>query len=158
MKTSAQEIIEVERVIHARPETVFAYFTDPERFILWQGVDAQLDPRPGGQFRVTVTGRSRVVASGRYVEVDPPNRIVFTWGWEQIDGLPDGMNGLLPGTSTVEVTLAATDGGTILRLRQTGLRTDPEREVHIRGWEQTLKRLVVVAAGGDPGPDPLAEL
>lgn len=158
MKTSAEEIIEVERRIAARPETVFAYFTDPDRFILWQGVDAELDPRPGGVFRVTVTGKSQVVASGRYVEVDPPKRIVFTWGWEQLDGLPDGMNGLLPGTSTVEVTLMAQEEGTILRLRQTGLRTDPEREVHIRGWGQTLDRLAVVAAGGDPGPDPLAEL
>ncbi len=158
MKMSAQEVVEVERHIAARPETVFAYFTDPERFIRWQGTDAQLDPRPGGLFRVTVTGKSRVVARGRYVEVDPPRRIVFTWGWEQLDGLPEGMDGLLPGTSTVEVTLIPEDGGTVLKLRQTGLRTDPEREIHLRGWDQTLDRLVVVAAGGDPGPDPMAEL
>ena len=158
MRTSAQEIIEVERRIAAKPETVFAYFTDPERFVMWQGADAELDPRPGGVFRVTVTGKSRVVARGRYVEVDPPRRIVFTWGWEQIDGLPEGMDGLLPGTSTVEVDLLADGDATILHLRQTGLRTDPERQIHIRGWDQTLDRLVVVAGGGDPGPDPLAEL
>ena len=64
------------------------------------------------------------------------------------------------GTSFTSTNDAGGDenGGTILHLRQTGLRTDPEREVHIQGWEQTLDRLVVVAAGGDPGPDPLAEL
>ena len=158
MKASAEDTIEVERRIAAAPETVFAYFTDPERFCMWQGVDAELDPRPGGLFRVTVTGRSRVVERGEYVEVEPPNRIVFTWGWEQIDGLPDGMGGLLPGTSTVEVDLFAEGDGTILRLRQSGLRTDPERNIHIRGWEQTLDRLVKVAVGEDPGPDPLADL
>ena len=158
MKAETENMIEVERRIEARPETVFAYFTDPERFIRWQGFDAELDPRPGGTFRVTVTGRSRVVARGEYVEVDPPKRIVFTWGWEQIDGLPDGMAGLLPGTSTVEVTLAPEGKGTILRLRQSGLRTDPERAIHMQGWEQTLKRLVIVAEGGDPGPDPMADL
>ena len=114
--------------------------------------------RPGGLFRVTVTGRSRVVARGRYVEVDPPRRIVFTWGWEQIEGLPDGMVGLLPGTSTVEVDLQADGDSTILHLRQSGLRSDPEREVHIRGWDQTLDRLMIVASGSDPGPDPLSEL
>ena len=157
MKTS-EGMIEVEKRIAARPETVFAYFTDPERFCMWQGVDAELDPRPGGLFRVTVTGRSRVVAKGEYVEVDPPSRIVFTWGWEQIEGLPDGMDGLLPGTSTVEVTLEPAGEDTILRLRQTGLRTDPERNIHIQGWEQTLDRLVIVASGGDPGPDPMREL
>ncbi len=158
MKTSAEDVIEVRRRIAARPETVFEYFVDPERFLLWQGFDAELDPRPGGLFRVTVTGRSRVVARGEYLEVDPPSRIVFTWGWEQIDGLPEGMGGLLPGTSTVEVTLEAEGDATILRLRQSGLRTDPEREIHLRGWDQTLDRLVIAASGGDPGPDPLAEL
>jgi uncharacterized protein YndB with AHSA1/START domain len=151
-------MIEVEKRIAARPETVFAYFTDPERFCMWQGVDAELDPRPGGLFRVTVTGRSRVVAKGEYVEVRPPSRVVFTWGWEQIEGLPEGMDGLLPGTSTVVVELEADGDGTILRLRQSGLRTDPEKEVHIGGWEQTLDRLVKVASGGDPGPDPMREL
>jgi uncharacterized protein YndB with AHSA1/START domain len=158
MKTSAENQIEVERRIAARPETVFSYFTDPVKFCKWQGVDAELDARPGGTFRVTVTGRSRVVARGTYVEVEPPNRVVFTWGWEQIDGLPEGMAGLLPGTSTVEIDLVADGDATLLRLRQSELRTDPEREVHIQGWEQTLDRLVIVAAGGDPGPDPLAEM
>ena len=158
MKAPAEDEIEVERRIEARPETVFAYFIDPERFLKWQGVDAELDPEPGGLFRVTVTGRSRVVARGEYVEVDPPKRVVFTWGWEQIEGLPDGMDGLLPGTSTVEVTLEPAGEGTILRLRQSGLRTDPEKKVHIEGWGTVLDRLTIVAAGGDPGPYPLAEL
>lgn len=158
MKASPEDTIEVERRIAARPEIVFSYFTDPDRFCMWQGTDAELDPRPGGLFRVTVTGRSRMVARGEYVEVVPPKRIVFTWGWEQIEGLPEGMDGVLPGTSTVEVELQADGDGTILRLRHSGLRTDPERAVHTRGWDLTLERLVVVAAGGDPGPDPLAEI
>ncbi|MGH2711049.1 MAG: SRPBCC family protein [Actinomycetota bacterium] len=157
MKASAQDAIEVERRIAARPETVFSYFTDPLKFNAWQGVDAELDPQPGGLFRVTVTGRSRVVARGEYVEVDPPRRIVFTWGWEQINGLPDGF-GVLPGTSTVEVDLVADGDATILKLRHSGLRTDPERAIHMQGWGQTLDRLVVVAQGGDPGPDPLEDL
>ncbi|MGH2684911.1 MAG: SRPBCC family protein [Actinomycetota bacterium] len=158
MRASAEDVVELERRIVAPPETVFSYFTDPERFCRWQGVDAELDPRPGGTFRLTVTGRSRVVARGEYVEVDPPRRVVFTWGWDQIDGLPGGMAGLMPGTSTVEVDLVADGDTTILRLRHSGLPAEAEQRVHTEGWALTLDRLVIVAAGGDPGPDPFVDL
>jgi uncharacterized protein YndB with AHSA1/START domain len=150
--------IELERRIAARPETVFAYFTDPERYMRWQGVDAELDPRPGGVYRVTVTGRSRTVASGVFVEVDPPKRIVFTWGWEPRGGLPDGMNEVPPGTSTVEVDLVADGDGTVLRMRHSGLPTEEACRFHQVGWDGSLDRLVVAAAGGDPGHDPLFDL
>ena len=155
---TAWDVVEVERRIAAPPEMVFPYFTDPERFLRWQGFDADLEPRPGGTFRVTVTGRSRVVARGVFVEIDPPRRIVFTWGWEQLDGLPDGMKGLDPGESTVEVTFAPDGEGTIVRLRHSGLSTDPERRIHGDGWATAMDRLVIAAAGGDPGADPLADL
>ncbi|MBV8386016.1 MAG: SRPBCC domain-containing protein, partial [Acidimicrobiia bacterium] len=62
-------VVEVERRIAAPPEIVFSYFTDPDRYRIWQGVDADLDPRPGGLFRVRMTGRSRHIATGEYVEV-----------------------------------------------------------------------------------------
>jgi uncharacterized protein YndB with AHSA1/START domain len=153
--TTTEGIIELERHIAARRETVFSYFTDPDRYRLWQGVDAELDPRPGGIFRVTMTGRSRTVARGVFVEIDEPKRVVFTWGWEQIDGLPDGMH-LQPGTSTVEVDLVADGDETILRMRHSGLPTDAACQFHTHGWSMTLDRLVLVAEGSDPGPYPLA--
>lgn len=156
--TTAEHLLQVERRIAARPEIVFSYFTDPVRYRLWQGVDAELDPRPGGVFRVTMTGRSRVVARGTFLEVDPPTRLVFTWGWEPATDAPHGMRGLVPGASTVEVVLAPDGEGTLLRLRHGGLPTDASLEFHNRGWDLTLGRLEVVATGGDPGPNPLAEL
>lgn len=157
MKTTAEGVIELERRVAARPETVFSYFTDPERYRMWQGVDAELDPRPGGIFRVTQTGRSRVVARGEFVEVEPPRRLVFTWGWEQVEGLPEGMAGLEPGTSTVEVDLVPDGDGTILRLRHSGLPSEACCRVHTAGWDVTLDRLVVAGAGGDPGVNPFAD-
>ncbi len=157
--TPSSFVVEIERRIDARPETVFSFFTDPERYRLWQGVDAELDPRPGGVFRVIETGRTRMVARGVFVEVRPPTRLVFTWGWEPSDPLPDYAVGLPPGTSTVEVDLVADGEGTILRLRHSGLpRTEAVRQVHVYGWESTLDRLAVAAGGGDPGPYALAEL
>lgn len=159
MTTATEGVVEIERRIAARPETVFAYFTDPERYRQWQGVDAELDPRPGGIFRVRVSGRSHTAARGEYVEVDPPTRLVFTWGWEQHDDIGDGMRGIAPGSSTVEVVLAPDGDATILRMRHTGLPTTAAaQEVHSYGWSMTLDRLVAVAAGADPGPYSLTDL
>ena len=143
-------VVEIERRIAAAPETVFAYFTDPERYVRWQGLDARLDPRPGGEFRVTMSGRSNTVATGTFVEIDPPRRLVFTWGWEERGPLPVTA-AVPPGSSTVEVDLVPDGDGTILRLRHSGLATPDARAFHTYGWGVTLERLVVTAAGGDPG-------
>lgn len=157
MKAPAQDVVEIEKRIAARPEIVFSFFTDAELLSRWQGFEAEIDPRPGGIFRVTQTGRSRIVARGEYVEVDAPKRVVFTWGWEQIDGLPDGIRGLLPGTTTVEVELEPDGDGTILRLRHKGLPGEEARQVHIAGWALALRRLRAASAGRDPGPHPFAD-
>jgi len=132
--------------IDARPETVFAFFVDPEKMRRWKGTEARLEPRPGGIYRVNVSARD--VAVGTYVEIDPPKRVVFTWGWEGDEHVP-------PGSSTVEVTLTADGEGTIVRLVHRDL---PEHAgpKHAEGWEHFLPRLQVAAAGGDPGPDPWA--
>jgi|SRR4051812_11064698 uncharacterized protein YndB with AHSA1/START domain len=145
-------VIELERRIAARPETVFRYFVDPERYQRWHGVEAELDPRPGGIFRVRMTNTTRQTARGVYKEIDPPHRIVFTWGFEGIHALP-------PGTSTVEIIFEPDgDDGTILRLRHSGLPTEDLCQFHTWGWGFTLDRLQIAAPGGDPGPYPHADL
>ncbi len=131
--------------IDARPEIVYAYFTDPEKMVLWKGVAALLDPRPGGMYRVDINGHD--VVRGAYVEVVPYRRVVFTWGWEG-EGSP-----LPPGTSTVEVTLIPDGQGTRVRLRHLGLPAE-QRPQHAEGWEHYLARLAIAASGGDAGPDP----
>ena len=142
--------VELERRIAAPPETVFSYFVDPEKYSRWQGVGAELDPRPGGLFRVTMTNRSGRVASGVFLEVEPPKRVVFTWGWEGIESLP-------PGVSTVEVVLEGDGDGTVVRLRHSGLPSDTSCQFHAWGWNLTLDRLMVAGEGGDPGPYPHAD-
>jgi uncharacterized protein YndB with AHSA1/START domain len=154
--TSTEGVIELERRIAARPETVFGFFTDADRYRRWQGVDAELDPRPGGIFRVRVTGQSQMIASGHFLVVEPPERVVFTWGWEDNDALAD-MH-LPPGSSRVEVEFVPDGDGTIVRLRHSGLATVPMCQFHTGGWTLSLDRLVLVVEGRDPGPDPLANL
>jgi uncharacterized protein YndB with AHSA1/START domain len=144
-------VVEVERRIGAAPETVFSYFTDAERYRLWQGVDAELDPRPGGSFRVAMTGHSGQIVRGEYLEVDAPRRVVFTWGYE-------GNAGLVPGDSTVEVVLEPDGDGTLLRMRHSGLPSETACQFHLWGWDLSLDRLAAVAQGGDPGTNPFAAL
>jgi uncharacterized protein YndB with AHSA1/START domain len=110
-------VIEIERWIEARPETVFSYFIDPERFLGWQGQDALIDPHPGGSFQVSIGGHSGVVR-GEFLEVVAPSRLVFTWGWEGTTCVDQGLATLLAGPSVVEISLESQRGGTLLRLSQ----------------------------------------
>ncbi len=145
MTSKEEEAVEVQVRIAARPETIFPYLTEPEKMVLWQGVSADLQARPGGVYRVNVTGTN--IAVGEYLEVVPNQRVVFTWGWE---GSP-----LPPGSSTVEISLIPDGSGTIVRLRHSGLPPD-QRQPHTEGWDHYLERLTTVAEGRDPGPDPWA--
>lgn len=141
--------LEVSIKVEASPATVFRYFTDRDRLLQWQGVSAEIDPRPGGIYKVDVTGRD--VAVGEFVEVVPDERVVFTWGWEGNDGVP-------PGSSTVEVTLTPQGDDTIVKLRHFGLPDEDAAKQHTEGWDHYLERLQVVAAGGDPGRDSYLDL
>jgi len=137
--------IEKEVWIAARPETIFPFLTDPKKLVLWKGLDAILDPRPGGIYRCIVNPGN--IARGEYMAVVPFTLVRFTWGWEG-EGSP-----VPPGASIVEITLIPQGSGTLLRLRHSGL-PETERPQHAVGWDHFLQRLTVVAAGGDPGPDP----
>ncbi len=71
------ESIAVEReiAIAASPETVWTFLVDPDKVVHWMGLSASFDPRPGGQYRVEVNpGR---VATGEFVEVEPPRLLVL---------------------------------------------------------------------------------
>jgi uncharacterized protein YndB with AHSA1/START domain len=130
--------------VDAKPETVFAFFTDPEKLTRWLAVEATLDPRPGGVCHQTHRGEDGLYyMRGEFVEVSPPARLVFTWGFTNPE------IGVDPGASTVEVTLEPRGGGTRVRLVHRDLPAS-EFESHDQGWEGMLGRLAVAAAGGDP--------
>lgn len=74
------------RILPAPPAVVFAAWTDAESLKEWMCPGstsvpvAELDMRVGGQFRIIMRGEKReYVHSGEYLEIDPPNRLVFTW-------------------------------------------------------------------------------
>ena len=141
---SGTETVEHEIRIEARPETVFAYFTDPARMVRWMGTDAVLDPRPAGVCRLSMAAGA--VISGEFVEVVPFSRVVFTWGWEgDLFRVP-------PASTRVEVSLVPDGDATIVRIVHHELPA-VAAAAHAAGWEHYAERLKVAATGGDPGPD-----
>jgi len=141
-------VLVVERRVSVPPEVVFSYFTDSEKWLAWQGTEAQIELMPGGIWRVNVTGDG--FASGRVVEVVENERVVFTWGWEG-EGPP-----VPPGSSTVAIELVPEGDGTLIRVTHSDLPPE-EIEIHRYGWEHYAGRLAAVAEGRDPGPNRLGD-
>jgi uncharacterized protein YndB with AHSA1/START domain len=139
-------LAECEVRIDASPDVVFDFLIDEDKMLLWKGVRAELDPRPGGIFKVEVT--PGWVALGEYTEIDRPRLVAFTWGWEG-EGSPVAV-----GSSLVRITLEPDGGGTLLSLVHAGLPSEEMLDAHNDGWRHFLARLQIAAVGGDPGPDP----
>lgn len=133
----------LERRVSAPPDKVFTYFTEPDKWLAWQGTEAEIELVAGGLWRVNVTGEG--FASGRVVEVVENERVVFTWGWEQGPPVP-------PGSTTVAIELVPDGGGTLIRLTHSDLPPD-QIEVHRHGWDHYISRLANVSVGRDPGPN-----
>ena len=130
----------IVREIHIRatPETVFEFFTDAGKLTRWLATEATLDPRPGGvchQEHAREDGSGgRYHMRGEFLEVSPPERVVFTWGFTDPDvGVP-------PGSSVVDVTLTPDGDGTRLRLEHRDLPV-AAIDSHSGGWTGMLERL-----------------
>jgi uncharacterized protein YndB with AHSA1/START domain len=133
-----------EILIDATPDTIWPFLTEPDKQVQWHGTVAEIDPRPGGVYRVLVMGQYQT--AGEYVEVVPKEKVVFTFGWEQ-EGNP-----VQPGSTTIEITLHPEGDKTRVRLVHRGLPDDVVSD-HSQGWDHYLGRLAIAATGGNPGPD-----
>jgi uncharacterized protein YndB with AHSA1/START domain len=128
--------------IDAPPERVWEYFTKPDALLQWMGEYALLEPEAGGQFTVNIQGAP---VRGRFLRLDPPRRLLISWGYAGSDRLP-------PGASTVEIRLTPDGTGTRVDLEHRHLPS-AEEPGHAIGWVHYLARLTA-AAIGDAGPDP----
>jgi uncharacterized protein YndB with AHSA1/START domain len=152
MASATETALVRELTIDAQPETVWQFLVDAEKATAWMGIDATVEPRPGGVYRVEVL--PGIVASGAFVEVDAPSRLVFTWGWEPstLDGHPGSV--VTPGLSTIEISLEPDGDGTHLRFVHRDLQNPEATASHADGWDHYLPRLAAAASGADPGRDP----
>jgi uncharacterized protein YndB with AHSA1/START domain len=121
--------------IDAEPRVVFEHLVTVDGMLAWMGQRATLDPTPGGAFEIDIDGAP---VRGTYLEIDPPRRVVVSWGEEGNSSFPAG-------SSQVEFTLTPVGAGTRVELRHTGL---PESKAagYAQGWEHFLRRLAVAAS------------
>ena len=135
--------VDVSISIDAPIEVVFDFLTVPEMAMRWMGHEGEIDPRPGGLYRVRFSDDT--VAVGEYVEVTPHSTVSWTWGWEDDDAIP-------PGSTLVTFSLVPGDtiGTTVVTVAHTGLPDEPSATKHGSGWRFWGRRLAVQAMGGDP--------
>jgi uncharacterized protein YndB with AHSA1/START domain len=118
-----------ELAIEAPAEVVWRLLTTGEGLVRWVGPEAAADPVPGGGLRWVHPNGATVV--GRFLELVPHRRLVFTYGWE------GGRMGVPPGSTTVAIELSEEDGVTTLRLTHRGLPPAAVTD-HERGWAYFL--------------------
>jgi uncharacterized protein YndB with AHSA1/START domain len=148
--SSATTTVHVSRELAAPRDEVFRTWTEPDLFKRWftppgnASVTADLDVRPGGAYRITVErtelvpGTSYIV--GNYLEVDPPKRLVFTFGWEEPPPV-EGLEALETLDSRVTVQFRDLGASTELSITHERLDSPELRDFHRFGWETTLDQL-----------------
>lgn len=122
--------------IRAPREGVFRYFTDSRRFAAWWGAGSSIDPRPGGAVRIRYP--NGVEASGEVLEIEPPARIVFSYGYASGQPIP-------PNASRVTIDLFEEGDGTRLELRHEFAEA-AVRDQHVQGWRYQLAVFANVVA------------
>jgi len=140
--TIAERELVVSRIIDAPRVLVFKAWTEPEHVARWWGprgfttTYSKMDIRPGGTFRVCMRSPEGTDhwKRGVYREIVAPERLVFTFAWEDAAGNPG--HELL-----TTVTFAEHGNGTKLTLRQAVFQTTEACESHRGGWTSTLERL-----------------
>ena len=128
-----------EILVKAEPSTIFPFLIEPD-LQSWLGTEVELDPRPGGTYKVTYVGNHH--ALGEFVEVVENEKVVFTFGWNE-PGHP-----IPAGSTQVAITLIPDGDETLVRLVHSGLPEDAIAD-HENGWQFFLDRLATVSSGGE---------
>lgn len=129
---------DLERAVEilAPRETVFRFFTDNARWAKWWGAGSTIEPHSGG--KVHIRYPNGVEASGEVIEIVPPARIVFTFGYASGQPIP-------PGASRVTIRLEAITGATrVLLLHE--FSDSSARDQHLQGWRFQLSLFANVVA------------
>lgn len=127
-----------ERTINAPQKKVFNAWLDPEmlRKFMTPGPDmtvpkASNDPKTGGHFDIVMqSGENEIPHSGKYLEIDPHDRIVFTW-----------VSPYSVDDSTVTLTFSSVAGGTHVTLTHLRFLDAETRDNHLGGWNGILAAL-----------------
>jgi uncharacterized protein YndB with AHSA1/START domain len=153
-KEEGWTVLQVRHTFRAPRERVFRAWLDPEQLRQWltgpggTSPHAEVDPREGGEFRITMTSKvGKVVAKlrgedefvhmiGRYVEISPPERLVFTMGWDEFPFVHMDRE-----ASTVTVDFHEQGEQTEVVLTHERQPNRRVRAFHSFGWRGSLRKL-----------------
>ncbi|MFD6071976.1 SRPBCC domain-containing protein, partial [Amycolatopsis lurida] len=83
----------ITRLLDAPRELVFRVWTDPDHLAQWWGptgfraTSCTVNLTEGGKWRICMSdGETEFWASGVYHEIVPPERLVFSFAWEEPEG------------------------------------------------------------------------
>jgi len=150
-KTATHEL-QITRVFDAPRELVWKVWTDPEHMKHWAGprqffaTNIENDPRPGGKWRLclhtdgidTGDGQLRkfdLRQGGENREVIAPERLVYTFKWEDNPGMSSNVE------TVVTVTFEENRGKTTMNFHQAFFVTTGDRDGHMRGWNSCFDKL-----------------
>ncbi|MFF0156446.1 SRPBCC domain-containing protein [Streptomyces sp. NPDC005263] len=137
--------LHLQRVLRAPRPVVFRLVTEPQELAKWWGPEGftipsvDSDVRPGGAYRIAMQppeGASFHLV-GEFLEVVPPERLSYTFRWEDPD----------PEDRETVVTLSLRDIGDTsveLVLDQGDFATERRRVLHDEGWTQGLDKLAAL--------------
>ena len=134
--------LHLERVLPAPRPRVFEACTEPELLAKWWGPKGftskgiESDLRVGGSYRIAMQPPEGELfyLAGEYREVDPPNRLAYTFIWEDPD--PDDRETVV----TISLRDAARES-TEFVLDQSPFATQARHDLHQAGWTEGLVRL-----------------
>jgi uncharacterized protein YndB with AHSA1/START domain len=133
---SGAELV-IRRVIAVPREEVFAAWLDPESIVQWMlpmnttTVTAEVDGRVGGRFRIVMVDENGPVEhTGRYLTIEPPSRLSFTWISKFTDDRPS------------VVTIEFHDRGGKTEIVLTHRDLPPKyQDAHRDGWTSIVAKL-----------------
>ena len=137
--TDVQNSLVLTRILQAPRERVWQAWTDPQMLARWWWPERfhtayEVDLREGGRYRFRSADLPDIgvlCVAGVYLEVRPPERLAYSWEWENCDE---------PSTR-VTVELVEHSNQTEVRIGHQGFATGEERDNHVLGWTHCLDRL-----------------
>jgi uncharacterized protein YndB with AHSA1/START domain len=144
---SGELTLELKRDLPATRSAVFKAFSDPTELAKWWGPQGfttrsmEFDPRVGGTYRIEMQppeGDSFYL-TGEFREVDPPDRLAFTFVYEDPD--PDDVE------TVVALSFRDLGESTEVAFTQARFKTEARRELHREGWTDSFDRLEQLISG-----------
>ena len=128
-------------VLPAPPPRVFRACTEPGELAKWWGPRGftapriELELRVGGSYRIAMQppDGDLFYLSGKFVEVDPPARLAYTFRWEDPD--PDDRE------TVVRLSFEDLGKSTEVTFTQGTFATEERRALHDQGWTDSFDRL-----------------